>query len=149
MNLMNLELSTEQYKTLLLSVCYATECLDDSEANSMGEKILALFDTLQAMAPSAGLQIGKELSKDEDGKIELHPDFVNNTEDFVELYEDHREDVFWSELLARMAGKQLHRKFGKNFDPKKASQKEQDKIWEKIEIELAEHGLDNLVFKGE
>ena len=144
---MKLELNKEQFETLILSVCYATECLDDQEPNPMGERFMAMLEFLAEQAPEMGYKVGKELMEEGDSLI-LHPNFVKSVEGFMELYEEHREDVFWSELLARMVGKQLRRKFGANFDARKVSQKEQDKIWEKMEIELAENGIENLVIKG-
>lgn len=146
---MKLDLTDEQFKTLIMTVCYACECMDDEESNPFGDQAMALFERLQNMAPDAGMKPGKELMKEDDGKLTLHPQFVKNVEGFIDLYEEHREDVFWSELLARMVGNTLRRKFGAKFNPKDVSQKEQDKIWERMEIELAENGIDNLYIKGE
>lgn len=146
---MKLDLTTEQFKSLLMTVCYATECMDDAEPNAFVDGALATFDLLQDNAQEAGLKPGKDLQKDEDGEPMLHPDFVKKFPGFMDSFDDHREDVFWSELLARMVGNTMRRKFGANFDPKSIPQKEQDKIWERMEIELAENGLDNIFIKGE
>lgn len=146
---MKIDLTPEQFKSLLMTVCYATECMDDSEPNEFVDSALAVFDLLQDKAEEAGLKKGKDLQLDEDGQPMLHPNLVKNFPGFMDSFDDHREDVFWSELLARMVGNVMRRKFGANFNAKSVPQKEQDKIWERIEIELAENGLDNIYIKGE
>lgn len=146
---MKIEFTDEQFKALVMTVCYACECMDDSDSNEFGDQALALFERLQNIAPETGMKINKELMEEEDGRLSLHPEFVKDFPGFIDLYEDHREDVFWSELLGRMVGNQLKRKFGAKFNPKTIPQKEQDKIWERMEIELAENGIDNLYIKGE
>jgi hypothetical protein len=146
---MKLDLTKEQFKSLLMTVCYATECMDDAEPNSFVDGALATFDLLQDKAEEAGLKKGKDLQQDEEGQPILHANFVKNYPGFMDSFDDHREDVFWSELLARMVGNTMRRKFGAKFDAQSIPQKEQDKIWERMEIELAENGLDNIFIKGE
>ena len=141
---MQLDLNPKQFATLLKSVCYANICIDDIELNDFTQDMDKLIDYLTEQAPRFEMKEGKELGRDDDGVLALSHEFLDGDEEFNEALEEHSEEVFWNELIARMVGKKLRAKYGEDYDLDTVSETESDTIWTDLETEFAENGIDNL-----
>lgn len=138
---MNIELSKEEYLTLLQLVNYGKLVVLTNEEEF--EKVADLEQKLYQVAQEQ--DAAEFVQPDEDGEdLELSDAYVDEVEDNVEAYE---EEIFWENLVLKMVSRDIQESDivldEENIDVDEYLAKTQP-IAEKYQNEFAERGVANL-----
>lgn len=148
---MNIELTPEQYRTLLKTIFIANWILPDEideEHSDSIEKFQNLFQTVLVKAGDFG---AKDLVEyDEESKEHILGHEMDHDSDLMHVLEEFNDRNFWEELLYRLVSRDMIEKFGEKtleeMEPEERMEKEQD-FFDRYGDEFETNGLDNLRLK--
>jgi hypothetical protein len=146
-----INLNEEQFLTLLKSSFYAATCNAGDESKKDGQKTSeGIDDTLDLLLESAVEQKlipGLEVQEGQDASEALE-EYVGRDEDLMHVFEHHKEDLFWTELVNHVVGRDLVLKYGKEYNAElEETQKLETELYAKYEAEFRENGLKNFILK--
>lgn len=144
---MLIEFSIEQMESLIqqifLSEWVLLAGLDQEEYTESRFYDLTQYIYGQAFEAGISDSIKKEAFT---GEFYLQPEERERNQ-FQEMLEDHIDDIFWSELIHRLATRDFERHYGENAIQAMAIEEREEKIApfvEKYANEIDKNGLDNL-----
>jgi hypothetical protein len=147
-----INLNEEQFLILLKSSFYAATCnASDESSDEKGKKTSeGIDDTLDLLLEAAVEQKlikNLEIAEGQD-EGEALEEFVGRDEDLMNVFEHHKEDLFWTELVNHVVGRDLVEKYGKEYNAElEDTQKLETELYAKYEAEFRENGLKNFVLK--
>lgn len=147
-----INLNEEQFLTLLKSSFYAATCNADDESGGergkqSSEGIDDSLDLLLEAAVEQKLVKNLEVSEGQD-ESEALEEFIGRDEDLNGVFENHKENLFWAELINHVVGRDLHMKYGKEYNPElEETQKLESELYSKYETEFKNSGLKNFILK--
>jgi hypothetical protein len=143
-----INLNEEQFLSLLKSSFYAATCnAGDESCGDGGHKSSeAIDDTLDLLLEAAVEQkLVKNLETEEgQEESEVLEEFIGRDENLMNVFEHHKEDLFWTELVNHLVGRDLIAKYGDNYDAELVeTQKLEEELYAQYEEEFKENGLKN------
>jgi hypothetical protein len=143
-----INLNEEQFFTLLKSSFYAATCNSDDESGGergkkTSESIDDNLDLLLYTAIEQKLVKNLEVAECQD-ESEALEELIGKDKDLNGVFENHKENLFWTELINHLVGRDLHEKYGKEYDSElEETQRLESELYSKYEAEFRENGLKN------
>lgn len=147
-NMIEIKLTKEQYEDLIKLVYLGNWIINASRTEDIIEKYENLTQYIYSFAKEAGLEKYFEYDK-KFNKFFPTEEFEKNT-DIKDFLDEYNDEVFWQELIFRMAGRDLVRKYGEEAIRKMPFKERmilEYPFIEKYDKEFSENGIENLEIK--